>query len=69
LMTENKVKNLSVILNGVEMSRLKYGYGYGYSYGYGYGYGYSYGYGYYEEDDQPKTFIDKIRHFISRRDT
>ncbi|HOS47144.1 MAG TPA: polysaccharide biosynthesis tyrosine autokinase [Bacteroidia bacterium] len=68
LMTENKVKNLSVILNGVEMSRLKYGYGYGYSYGYGYGYGYSYGYGYYEEDDQPKTFIDKVRHFISRRE-
>jgi hypothetical protein len=55
-------------LNGVEMSRLKYGYGYGYSYGYGYGYGYSYGYGYYEEDDQPKTFIDKVRHFISRRE-
>ncbi len=68
LMTENKVKNLSVILNGVEMSRLKYGYGYGYSYGYGYGYGYSYGYGYYEEDDQPKTFVEKLRHFISKRD-
>jgi capsular exopolysaccharide synthesis family protein len=68
LMSENKVKNLSVILNGVEMSKLKYGYGYGYSYGYGYGYGYSYGYGYYEEDDQPKTLIDKLRHFISKRD-
>lgn len=35
LITENKVNNLSIILNGVEMSRLKYGYGYGYSYGYG----------------------------------
>lgn len=67
LMAENKVKNLSVILNGIEMSKLKYGYGYGYSYGYGYGYGYSYGYGYYEEDDQPKTLIEKIRHFISNR--
>lgn len=69
LMSENKVKNLSVILNGVEMSRLKYGYGYGYSYGYGYGYGYSYGYGYYEEDDQPKTFIEKVRHFVSKRES
>jgi len=32
------------------------------------GSGYSYGYGYYEEDDQPKTLIDKVRHFISNRD-
>ena len=67
LITENKIKNLSVILNGVEMSRLKYGYGYGYSYGYGYGYGYSYGYGYYEDDDNPKTFMDKVRMFINRK--
>lgn len=57
LIQENKVNNLSVILNGVEMSRIKYGYGYGYSYGYGYGYGYSYGYGYYEDDEAPKTFL------------
>ncbi len=67
LMNENKIKNMSVILNGVEMSRLKYGYGYGYSYGYGYGYGYSYGYGYYEEDDEPKNFIDKLRHAIAKK--
>jgi capsular exopolysaccharide synthesis family protein len=57
LIQENKVNNLSVILNGVEMSRIKYGYGYGYSYGYGYGYGYSYGYGYYEDDEAPRTFL------------
>ena len=67
LMNENKITNMSVILNGVEMSRLKYGYGYGYSYGYGYGYGYSYGYGYYEEDDEPKGFIDKLRHLIAKK--
>jgi tyrosine-protein kinase Etk/Wzc len=67
LMTENKVNNLSIILNGVEMSRLKYGYGYGYSYGYGYGYGYSYGYGYYEDDNDPKGFMDKIRALFIRK--
>jgi capsular exopolysaccharide synthesis family protein len=60
LIHENKVNNLSVILNGVEMSRIKYGYGYGYSYGYGYGYGYSYGYGYYEDDEAPRTFLGWI---------
>jgi len=61
LINENKVKNISIILNGVEMSKLKYGYGYGYSYGYGYGYGYSYGYGYYEEDEEPKTIFGRIK--------
>lgn len=60
LIHENKVNNLSIILNGVEMSRIKYGYGYGYSYGYGYGYGYSYGYGYYEDDEAPRTFLSWI---------
>ncbi len=67
LMNENKISNMSVILNGVEMSRMKYGYGYGYSYGYGYGYGYSYGYGYYEEDDEPKGFVDKLRQLIAKK--
>ena len=67
LITENKVSNLSVILNGVEMSRLRYGYGYNYSYGYGYGYGYSYGYGYYEEDNKPETFIQRILHRMQRK--
>ena len=68
LMTDNKVKNLSIILNGVEMSRLKYGYGYGYSYGYGYGYGYSYGYGYYDEEDKVETIVDKLRNlFVSKK--
>jgi tyrosine-protein kinase Etk/Wzc len=65
LMTDNKVTNLSVILNGVELSRIKYGYGYGYSYGYGYGYGYSYGYGYYDDDDAPKGFFQKMKSLIT----
>lgn len=67
LIQENKVNNLSIILNGVEMSKLKYGYGYGYSYGYGYGYGYSYGYGYYDDDQEPRNLMGKIRHFISKK--
>jgi tyrosine-protein kinase Etk/Wzc len=67
LITENKVKNLSVILNGVEMSRLKYGYGYGYSYGYGYGYGYSYGYGYYEDDAEPLPLPMRILNVFRRK--
>ena len=64
LINENKIKNISIILNGVEMSRVKYGYGYGYSYGYGYGYGYSYGYGYYEDDDKPVGIVARIKNFI-----
>ena len=58
---------MSVILNGVEMSKLKYGYGYGYSYGYGYGYGYSYGYGYYEEDEEPKTLWNKVTSVFKKK--
>lgn len=69
LIHENKVNNLSVILNGVEMSRIKYGYGYGYSYGYGYGYGYSYGYGYYEDDEAPKTFMGWLGSKFSRKNS
>lgn len=65
LITDNKVHNLSVILNGVELSRIKYGYGYGYSYGYGYGYGYSYGYGYYDEDEKPANIYERIKHLIT----
>lgn len=66
LMEENKIRNLSVILNGIEMSKLRYGYGYGYSYGYGYGYGYSYGYGYYEEDVEPPTLLSRFRKLFIR---
>ncbi len=67
LMNDNKIKNISVILNGVEMSRVKYGYGYGYSYGYGYGYGYSYGYGYYEDDDKPANLFTRMRDFFGKK--
>ncbi len=71
LMDENKVKNMSLILNSIDLTRLKYGYGYNYSYSYGYGYGYGYtygyGYGYYEEDMKEPTRLDKIKAFLFRK--
>jgi tyrosine-protein kinase Etk/Wzc len=46
---ENQFHKLSIILNGVDFKRQKYGYSY-YKYGYyGYGYGYTYGHGNYYE--------------------
>ena len=50
LKEENKIYNISCILNGVDLQKNKsYGYGYGYG-SYNYGYGYGYGFGYYEEE-------------------
>jgi tyrosine-protein kinase Etk/Wzc len=44
-LADNKsLKNLSLILNGMDERSGKYGYGYGYHYGYSYGYGRTYGY-------------------------
>ena len=56
LMKENKIKNLSVILNGVEF---KDRFGQDHS---GYGYGYAYGYGYYEEESEfvKKTLFQRL---------
>ena len=42
LYEDKKLRNMALVLNGVDPHR--HGYGYGYSYGYGYGYGH-YGYG------------------------
>ena len=47
IMTESKIKNLSVVINDYGRGASGYGYSYGYNYGYSYGYGYGYGYGYY----------------------
>ena len=50
LAREKKLKNVYIVLNGVDIKARSYGYHYGYGYGhYGYGnnkYGYGYGYGY-----------------------
>ncbi len=67
LYAENKLKNMSLVLNGVDMTKRKYGYYYGYGgygkygrYGYGrYGYGRyghygHYGYGYGQESGNKK---------------
>ncbi len=71
LINESKIEKLSLILNGVDLARLKYGYGYNYTYSYGYGYGYGYtygyGYGYYEEDMKEPTRIEKIKAFLFRK--
>lgn len=56
------IKNVSVLLNGVDLDDKRYrygygaGYGYGYSNGHGYGYGYGYGFGYgYDEKAQTSS--------------
>lgn len=49
---QKKFKNMSVVLNGTEGSRGRYGYKYGYRYGYHYGYGYGYHYGYHYGSDK-----------------
>ena len=50
LAQDNKMHNIYIVLNGVDIASRSYGYHYGYGYGhYGYGrhkYGYGYGYGY-----------------------
>lgn len=50
LARDKKLKNVYIVLNGVDIKARSYGYHYGYGYGhYGYGnnkYGYGYGYGY-----------------------
>lgn len=58
LVDDNKVTNLSVILNDVGRGVSGYYYGYG---GYGYSYGYGYGFGYYSDETKPqRTFLNKI---------
>lgn len=53
------MKNVSLVLNSVDLSASKYRYGYGSGYGYGYGHGSGYGYGYgygYGEPEARKLF-------------
>ena len=47
LVADNKLPKVSLVLNGLDLSKKRYGYYYGYkNYGGRYGYGYGYGYGY-----------------------
>lgn len=58
LVEENKVTNLSVVLNDVGRGVSGYYYGYG---GYGYSYGYGYGFGYYSDETKPEqSFLKRI---------
>lgn len=57
LVESNKFSNVSIVINGIDMNKKKYGYYYGYGkygkYGKYYGYGKKYGYGYgYENSDK-----------------
>ena len=51
-----KIKNLTILINDINIEGKHYGYGAYGSYGYGgygnYGYGYGYGYGSYDDDDK-----------------
>jgi tyrosine-protein kinase Etk/Wzc len=49
LYREEKIKNVSIVINDVKKSDT-------YSYGYGYEYGYGKGYGYYEEEEKASLF-------------
>ena len=58
LIDDNKIQNLSVILNDVGRGVSGYYYGYG---GYGYSYGYGYGFGYYSDETRPeRSFWSKL---------
>jgi Mrp family chromosome partitioning ATPase len=66
LIRDNNIKNLSIILNSVDIKRS--GYGYSGVYDYDYGYGYGYGFGYYDEDIRRERFNLKefFRKLISK---
>ena len=59
LMEVQKIKNLNVILNGINTK--KGGYGYGYGYGYGSGYGSGGDEGYYTDDEIELSRFQKIK--------
>jgi len=60
------IKNISIVLNAVEIMSSKYGYGYkGYGYGQ-YGYGYGFGYGYYSYGHEKKTKKKSIFNFLKK---
>lgn len=62
LIRDHQVKNISVIMNSVNIK--KSGYGYSGVYDYDYGYGYGYGFGYYDEDFRREKFT--LRDLIKR---
>lgn len=61
MLKKTKVKNVSAILNDVEISKSAYG-----SYGYGYGYGYAYG-GYYSDEEMRKPGLQNMLKGLFKR--
>lgn len=68
LSAENKLPNMCIVINGVDMSKKKYGYYYGYGrygkygrYGYGYGYGNYGAYGNYAESHYGRKDDNSIK--------
>lgn len=63
---DNNIKNLSIIMNNVDIKRS--GYGYSGVYDYDYGYGYGYGFGYYDEDIRRERFniVDYFKRLINK---
>ena len=56
LKKENKLPEMAIVINGIDMKKKKhsYYYGYGNKYGYGKRYGYGYGYGYGEKQKEKR---------------
>lgn len=54
---EGKAKNLGIIINDLNINDAKY-------YGYGNSYGYYYASGYYEQDEEKKSFVKRVREKI-----
>ena len=66
IIKDHGIKNISAIMNAVDIK--KSGYGYSGVYDYDYGYGYGYGFGYYDEDIRREKFSIKefFRKLISK---
>ncbi|MBQ6275517.1 MAG: polysaccharide biosynthesis tyrosine autokinase [Bacteroidales bacterium] len=79
IVEEHNVKNISMVLNGLPVSKHsgyhysrygshygKYGYGYARGYGYGHSYGYGYGYGYSTDEDDDGSEKKEKSGFLSK---
>lgn len=66
LYAEGKLKNMAVVLNGVDPKYRGYGYRYGYGYGYGYGYRYGYGYGEHGHHHHKRSLKHRIKKLFKR---
>jgi tyrosine-protein kinase Etk/Wzc len=59
----NRVENLCLLINDIQLKQKRFGSKFGFSYGYRYGYkyGYGYGYGYYSEKKKSKKLFNLFR--------